>query len=35
MEKYDNDNIWRSKFQEQKYWEYYNDDLETDSWYEL
>ncbi len=30
----DNDNIWRSKFQDQK-WKYYNDDSETDSWYEL
>ncbi len=29
--------MWRSKFQDQEYWEYYYDDLETDtdSWYEL
>ncbi len=31
----ENDNIWRSKFQNQKNWKYYNDDSETDSWYEL
>ncbi len=31
----ENDNIWKSKFQDQKYWKYYNDDSETDSWYEL
>ncbi len=29
------DDIWRSKFQDQKYWKYYHDELETDSWYEL
>ncbi len=31
----DNDVIWRSKFQDQKSWKYYNDDSETDSWFEL
>ncbi len=31
---FENDRIWRSKFQ-QKSWKYYNDDSETDSWYEL
>ncbi len=31
----DNDYIWKSKFLEQKSWKYYNDDSETDSWYEL
>ncbi len=31
----DNDYIWRSKFQDQKFWTYNNEDSETDSWYEL
>ncbi len=31
----DNDNIWRSKFKDQKSWKYYNHDSEIDSWYEL
>ncbi len=30
----EDDGIWRSKFH-QIYWEYHNDDGETDSWYEL
>ncbi len=30
----ENDNIWRSMFQDQKSWKYCND-TETDSWYEL
>ncbi len=31
----ENDNIWKSKFQDQKYWKYYNDESKPDSWYEL
>ncbi len=31
----ENDNIWKSKFNDEKSWIYYNDDFETDSWYEL
>ncbi len=30
-----NDNIWKSKFQDQKSWKHYNEDSKTDSWYEL
>ncbi len=26
----ENNEIWRSKFQEQKSWKYYNEDSETD-----
>ncbi len=29
------DGIWKSKFEDQKYWKYFNDNSETDSWYEL
>ncbi len=29
------DDIWKSKLKNQKYWKYYNDDSETDSWYEI
>ncbi len=30
-----NNNIWKSKFKDQKSWKYNNNDSETDSWYEL
>ncbi len=29
------DDIWKSKFQHQKYWKYNNDKSEIDSWYQL
>ncbi len=31
----DDDDVWKSKFKDQKDWKYYNDDAETDSWYKL
>ncbi len=31
----ENDYIWKSKFKDEKSWEYHNEDSETDSWYEL
>ncbi len=31
----DDDDIWKTKFQDHESWEYNNDDLEIDSWYKL